>query len=287
MNSAALYFASGDSLYPGALLLLLAIVASPFWLGGIRRFRSLATWVGFAMIVMACPPVPSWAVAVFLGSFFLWLIADHRSDTDSLWIRLRLTAAAILVLWLLAVPISELLHRRLPVLRGQAADHLVIVGDSISSGIDPRTLAWPVFFQRLTSIPVQNLSRPGAGVIEARTIATRIKPQDTLILIEIGGNDLLSDVPAAEFDQGLDSLLASLCLPGRTLVMFELPLLPHRLGFGQAQRRLAAKYGVFLIPKHCFTRVLDGADATSDGLHLSESGARRMAALVAQICLRR
>ena len=184
---------------------------------------------------------------------------------------------------LITVPISESLHRRLSVLRGQAADHLVVIGDSISSGIDPHTFAWPVFFQRLTSIPVENLSRPGAGVIEARTMAAGIKPQDTLILIEIGGNDLLSDMPSAEFSQGLDSLLGSLRLPGRVLVMFELPLLPHRLGFGRAQRSLAAKYSVFLIPKHCFTSVLGGADATSDGLHLSESGARRMAALVAQI----
>src|SRR5271170_476644 len=189
MNSAALYFASGDSLYPGALLLLLAIMASLFWLGRLRRLRNLATWVGFAMIVMACPPVPWWAVVVVLASFFLWLIADHRSQTDSLWIRLRLTAAAILVIWLLAVPISELFHRRPPVVRGQAADHLVIIGDSISSGIDPHTVAWPVFFQRLTSIRVENLSRPGAGVLEAPTMAGQIKAEDTLILIEIGGND--------------------------------------------------------------------------------------------------
>jgi len=64
--------------------------------------------------------------------------------------------------------------------------------------------------------------------------------------------------------------------------MFELPLLPHKIGFGQMQRRLSEKYVVFLIPRHSFTRVLSGADATSDGLHLSESGARTMSALVAQ-----
>jgi len=88
---------------------------------------------------------------------------------------------------------------------------------------------------------------------------------------------------AAEFSQALDSLLSSLSTPDRTLVMFELPLLPHKIGFGQAQRRLSSKYGVVLIPKHFFTQVLSGADATSDGLHLSESGARRMGALVARI----
>jgi hypothetical protein len=105
-------------------------------------------------------------------------------------------------------------------------------------------------------------------------------------LIEIGGNDLLSGMSSAEFGEGLDSVLASLSRPGRTLVMFELPLLPHKIGFGRVQRRLSAKYRVCLIPKHFFTSVLGGADATSDGLHLSESGAQQMETLVARLLSR-
>ena len=65
--------------------------------------------------------------------------------------------------------------------------------------------------------------------------------------------------------------------------MFELPLLPHKIAYGQIQRRLASKYNVVLVPKHCFTEAIGDASATSDGLHLSTAGARRMAALVAQI----
>jgi len=114
-------------------------------------------------------------------------------------------------------------------------------------------------------------------------MAALVSPQDNLVLIEIGGNDLLSEMSAREFGQGLDSLLASLAAPRRTLVMFELPLLPHRIGFGRAQRRLSPKYGVYLIPKSQLAHVLSGANGTSDGLHLSPSGARRMANLVGQI----
>jgi hypothetical protein len=65
--------------------------------------------------------------------------------------------------------------------------------------------------------------------------------------------------------------------------MFELPLLPHRIAYGQIQRRLAAKYHISLIPKRYFIDVIGGADATSDGLHLSDAGMRRMAALVARV----
>lgn len=72
-------------------------------------------------------------------------------------------------------------------------------------------------------------------------------------------------------------------MPGRTLVMFELPLLPEMIPYGRAQRRLAKKYDVCLIPRRFFTKIVSGSDATSDGLHLSEIGARRMATLVTEV----
>jgi acyl-CoA thioesterase I len=282
MNPAALYLASGDSLYPGAVLLLSAAAWPSLPARGLRVLHSLMIWLGLAMVVMACPPISGWVAAIFLVAFALWLATTNRARVSSRWMWVRVAATCVLVAWLLAVPVSELLHRRMPRVTGQPANHLVVIGDSISSGIDARTPAWPIFFRRQTAITVRNLSHPGAGVVEARGMTPQVKPQDTLILIEIGGNDLLSGMSAAEFGQALDSLLSSLSAPGRTLVMFELPLLPHKTGFGLAQRRLSSEYGVFLVPKHFLTRVLGGTDATSDALHLSESGARRMSALVAK-----
>jgi lysophospholipase L1-like esterase len=65
--------------------------------------------------------------------------------------------------------------------------------------------------------------------------------------------------------------------------MFELPLLPNKIAYGPIQGSLSAKYRVALIPKQYFGQVIGDADATTDGLHLSASGARCMAALVAQV----
>jgi lysophospholipase L1-like esterase len=168
----------------------------------------------------------------------------------------------------------------MPAVNGEPGDHLLVIGDSISAGIATGVAAWPTILQQQTSIPVKNLSRPGAGVAEARLMAAQVEPQDTIVLIEIGGNDLLSGISSADFERGLDSLLSLLVNHSRTVVMFELPLLPHRIAYGQVQRHLAGRYGVFLIPKHYFTNVISGAEATSDGLHLSAVGAHRMAALV-------
>jgi hypothetical protein len=82
-------------------------------------------------------------------------------------------------------------------------------------------------------------------------------------VIEIGGNDLLMGVSAEEFGRALDALISKVIAPGRTGVMFELPLLPQKIAYGQIQRRLATKYG---IPKRYFTEAIGDADATSDGL---------------------
>jgi acyl-CoA thioesterase I len=94
---------------------------------------------------------------------------------------------------------------------------------------------------------------------------------------------LIGDEPSSVFAQGLESILARVAVPGRTVVMFELPLLPHRISFGHIQRQLAAKHNVALIPKRFLTEVISGEDATSDGLHLTDAGAHRMALLVARV----
>jgi acyl-CoA thioesterase-1 len=135
--------------------------------------------------------------------------------------------------------------------------------------------------QQMTGFEVTNLALPGAGVMEAQAMADKVTPDDRVVLIEIGGNDLLGGVPSDEFGRGLEAIAAKLAAPERTLVMFELPLLPHKIAYGQIQRRIAAKYVIWLIPKHYFVELISGENASSDGLHLSDTGGLRMAAIVA------
>jgi acyl-CoA thioesterase I len=283
MNPVALYFASGDSLYAGAGLLLLAVIISRYlkesWF---LRLRNLVAWLGLALMVMACPPFPWTADAIFLVAFVLWLTGSNQwlGWTETRW---RPWSAAVLLVVFLTLTALELRHRRLPAIVGVPSDHLVLIGDSISSGIEPHVPTWPAVMEQFTNVPVKNLSRPGARVDEGQDMARKVTPDDRLLLIEIGGNDLLANVPSAAFEKNLDATLSMLAMPGRTIVMFELPLLPHKIAYGQIQRHLAAKYAVWLIPKRCFIEVISGANATSDGLHLSESGADRMATLVATV----
>jgi len=283
VNPVALYFASGESLYLGAALLLLVVAVSPFrkrtWL---LRLRNVATWLALAMIVMSCPPFSLVVDVAFVTALVLWFIASNRIGSRGPWLRLRPAATAVLVLLLLILPAVEFSHRKMPVIVGKPSDHLVVIGDSVSSGIDPRVPAWPLVLQQTNGIAVRNLARPGAQSSEGLSMAARLTPEDHVVLIEIGGNDLLEGVPSEEFGKALDALLSNVIAPERTVVMFELPLFPPKMAYGRIQRGLAAKYGVWLIPKRFFAEVIGGANATSDGLHLSDAGTRRMAALVAQ-----
>ncbi|HEX5106265.1 MAG TPA: hypothetical protein VFV87_20740, partial [Pirellulaceae bacterium] len=80
-----------------------------------------------------------------------------------------------------------------------------------------------------------------------------------------------------QFERDLDRLLERVAVPGRTIVMFELPLPPLANEYGRIQRRLAAKYGVRLIPKRVFISILAADGTTLDSIHLSDAGHQRMA----------
>jgi acyl-CoA thioesterase-1 len=281
MNPIALYFASGESFYLGAALLLLVIAVSPFtkrpWL---LRLRNVGTWLALAMVVMACPPFALIVDLIFLAALVLWFIASNRSSGR--WLKSRPVATSVLVVLVLVLTAIEFSHRKMPIITGKPGDHLAVIGDSISSGLDPCIPAWPLVLQQANGIAVRNLARPGAQSSEGLTMAEKLTPEDHVVLIEIGGNDLLEGVPSEEFGKALDAVLSKVSAPGRTVVMFELPLFPHMIAYGRIQRGLAAKYGVWLIPKRFFAEVIGGANATLDGLHLSDEGTRRMAALIAQ-----
>lgn len=264
-------------------MLLVAIVATPHlkhrWMS---LTRNIASWIALAMMVMASPPFSSVVDVMLLAAFSIWIIASNIAKPSEIWSKLRLSTAIILFVSLLTLSASELSHRRMPLISGVSSDQLAVIGDSISSGIDPSSPPWPTVLQQMRAVTVKNLARPGAGVIEGLAMAGSITPEDRIVLIEIGGNDLLSGTASTEFGRNLKLLLSKLVVPGRTVVMFELPLLPNRIAYGRIQRQLGSKYGVWLIPKRYLAGVIGGDNATSDGLHLSQSGTRHMALLVSK-----
>jgi acyl-CoA thioesterase-1 len=142
---------------------------------------------------------------------------------------------------------------------------------------------WPRLLANADALIVHDLSRMEA------TAATAIKQCETIpadggvVLLEIGGNDLLGSTPAEKFESDLGRLLDRVCAPDRIVLMFELPLPPLSNEYGRIQRRLAAEHGVVLIPKRVFVGVLTAGGATLDSVHLSRHGHELMASQVLRL----
>jgi len=185
MNPIALYFASGESLYLGATLLLLVMVASPLltrsWL---LRLRNALALVALALIVLACPPFTLVVDLIFIAVFALWFITSNQSLKTRVSKRLQQVSTLVLTVLMLVLTAIELSHRRMPRITAGTSSHLVVLGDSISSGIDPRVSAWPLVLQQTCGVEVRNLARPGAQVTDALLMTRELKQSDHLVLIE-------------------------------------------------------------------------------------------------------
>ncbi len=103
---------------------------------------------------------------------------------------------------------------------------------------------------------------------------------DGLVLLEVGGNDMIGRASPDQFGRDFDALVGQARGKNRQLVMLELPLFPFDNCYGIQQRRVASKNGCLLIPRRCFTQVLAARGARLDGIHLSATGQRLMAQMI-------
>jgi len=159
----------------------------------------------------------------------------------------------------------ELPHELRPSISGGTFRRIYVIGDSISAGLGTKSIeTWPDLLHSDHSIEVVNLSRAGAGVRDARRLLRKVQIGDGIVILEIGGNDVIGGDDPKEFYSDLDALCATLESGDRKLVMLELPLLPFGTAYGRAQRRVANRHHVVLVPRRYFASVLSSSGATLD-----------------------
>jgi lysophospholipase L1-like esterase len=179
--------------------------------------------------------------------------------------------------------LAEAPYHRRPSIAIRKGQTIYILGDSISAGAGTKERCWPSVLADVAPLSVANLAEPGATTRSAIKQAQHITKPNSVVLLEIGGNDVLGGGDAVAFRSSLDSLVSSLCSRGHQVIMFELPLFPFRNAFGKAQRNVAAKRGAVLLPKRLLARVLGLEGGTLDGLHLSQKGHDALARRIAEL----
>ncbi len=201
---------------------------------------------------------------------------ERRANSDP-----RRVTSCVGILLIFMILMESLTHQQL-IDSWKSGDAIHIIGDSLSAGIGAGDgEPWPERLAAILDSEVANHAHAGATAKSAFEQAEQLAA-DSFVIVEIGGNDLLGGRSAAEFEQDLDQLLTKVCSDGRRVVMFELPLPPFYLRFGEAQQRLARKHGVTLIPRRVLARVLFSDAATLDSIHLTAAGHERLAEEVAR-----
>lgn len=292
LRDTAFFFTSGDAFFVGWLFIF-----ATTWIGthatrfgrGVHTIRRIVLLLGGLFVVLSAVPVPTalCLVNVILAVGSLWLsrpitttdvsrVAQRRRQT--VW-----TIRAFLVsgIFTLGFEIKERWEFSPNLI---TANEIHIVGDSLSAGLgEPSEKTWPEFLADALPVPVFNHAQPGAGVRQALLQADFAADTQATVIVEIGGNDLLAGQPAREFERDFEALIQRLSNQHRTLVCFELPLPPFCNGYGRAQRDVARRYGVKLIPRRVVASIIFATDATTDGLHLTKQGHLAMAQAVQSV----
>jgi acyl-CoA thioesterase-1 len=259
---------SGDVLLVGLGAVALGVAT--------RRWRNrpgvVLVWIGVALAFVSAVPVHLAAYALLLLAAAAWQVHPSR------------LAAAALVLVVSGVSVIAVRWRHGSVTRNSANTAVFVVGDSLSAGIGAsKEGTWPQLLSKRLNVSVSNLAQAGATLALGISQVQALPPGPALVLVELGGNDVLGGSTPQQFESDLRMLLDAVVRKGRLVLMFELPLLPGQSSYGRIQRDAAREHGVGLIPR----RVLAGAVAlrghTQDGLHLTAAGHAWMAARVAEI----
>lgn len=284
MNPILPWFADGRVFFVG--LATVAVCACVYAFANSRALRVAArlfVLLGVVLVLASATPLPYWAYAMWLLACAATLasVSVRRVAANT---RLRRISVLTLVVVSIALIAFEIPKHMLPRISVPADTAVFVIGDSLSAGLDDETRRWPEVFAEASGLRVVNLAEAGATTKNALAQTDRITSGGGLVIVEIGGNDLLGTTSASEFKRDLEVLVRTTRARNEQIVIqMELPLLPLRNSYGMAQREVAAKNNITLVPKKVLTRALSTSGATVDGLHLSESGHKSLGLAMAEI----
>lgn len=276
MNFILYFLGSGLAFFTGAALVLVSLLLRSCFQG--KRFKRSVSYlcsVGLLCVILSATPFLIWCYGLVIGVTIGWLMDKGAFQTKP-WLHF-----GVAVLWSVAIGL-EMENQLKPSIKADKSQPIFVIGDSVTAGIGGNEVTWPELLED-HGFTTHNLAQPGVTTAEAVEQAEQIPDREALVIIEIGGNDLLGSTSSSEFRRDLEKLLKAVCSPNRTVLMFELPLLPFSNGFGSAQRELSRRYKVTLIPKRLFMGVFASSGGTTDSIHLSQSGHQQMADLVQSV----
>ncbi|TVR48711.1 MAG: hypothetical protein EA425_13825 [Puniceicoccaceae bacterium] len=280
MIEAALWFLGGRGFLLCAGVCLVAFICLIIWPRArwLRRSADAGAVAAILLFATATPVPRFWLgalVLVLAGAVVLVRRQGIRVTTvRSVGLVGLAVAATVLVL--------ELRWWPAPVV-ADPVEGVVVIGDSLSAGISPRETTWPALLAEATALPVVNRARPGARIADGLGQLGETDPEGRLVIILLGGNDMLLGGSARHYHDHLEALVMEIQRRQGRPFIIDFPALPLRAGFGRATRGVAARHRVPLLHHRHLAAIIAATDGTVDGLHLSPSGHQALAETIARI----
>lgn len=277
MNFITEYFISGKSFFTANIILILAVICSFSYEKKVFKTIVRIFLVAGLLLLMFSPTFISAVMYTIMAFMVFGLFLGLQVNAQKL--PFTNIARALLVICCVYVVYQELKYWKMPETYPAEHKKMVVLGDSISSGVKGEK-TWPDVIKEKYGIEVNNYSEEGATAESSVDRTEVIYENNILVVVELGEADVDRRTPITKFTASLDKILSSLAKPGRTVVMFEVPNPPTQGSYSHMQRYLAKKHGVYLIPKYVMASILCGSGMTEDGLHLSGKGREKMAETV-------
>lgn len=273
---------SGDVVFTAAALLALAVVFDLIVRDSgnelVRRAARMLFLLSLPLGALGTVPVPLWIAVPLVGAWIAYAATGFGRSSKR-----KATISGVIVLILAFSSLVPELWWRFREPPPSAPPATVFVfGDSLSSGGFGETETWVARLDRTSEVNLVNFSMPSdttRSVLESQI--TELDPnvcQSCGVLIELGGNEMLGDGSAREYDRDLRALIEESRNLGAQLVwLVELPPLPLRWAWAAVQRRVARDTGTILIPRRVLASILVEESNTYDGLHLTDRGHEEIA----------
>jgi len=159
---------------------------------------------------------------------------------------------------------------------------IVCFGDSLTAGVGRGDGAsYPEHLARQLDAEVVNAGVPGDTASQALRRIDRVLAADPwLVVIELGGNDILRRVPLETTESALDAIVERLLEAGVVPLLIEVRG-PFGRRYGKLFDRLESRHGVPVI-RDVLPKLLLDRRYKSDSIHLNAAGYERLADSVAR-----
>jgi acyl-CoA thioesterase-1 len=167
---------------------------------------------------------------------------------------------------------------------GSAGETIICFGDSLTEGVGAEPgEEYPTILSRLLGMRVMNAGERGDTTARAleRVDSSVVKKNPRLVILLLGGNDFLRQVPTRETRQNLKEIVRQIQAHGAMVAIAGIKLGFFTDEYGPIFEETAAELGAIYIPQ-VMKGIFDDIKLRSDQIHPNSAGYRLIAQRIAE-----